>query len=288
MFTEKVLPTVNGDFTIIDEGAGVPVLLLHGFPDSKELWNDQVSALVNAGFRAIAPDLRGYGGSVQPLEKESYAVPILMNDVIGILDALNLEKVHLVGHDWGAGLGWSLVEFFEPRFSSFISLSVGSMASTGWLTMEQKQKSWYFYLFLQEGLAEMTLASHNWAFMKQLLGRHVGVDQVIKNFEKNEHALTKALNWYRANLQHLIAQPGVEYAPTNEIPETPVPNQINIPVLGVWSTLDDYLTEAQVTLSADLVTSFTYKKLEGVGHWMTLEAPDKVNAILLDYLNQFK
>ena len=116
MSNEKVLSTANGDFTILDEGKGTPVLLLHGFPDSKELWKNQIPALVEAGFRVIAPDLRGYGGSFSPAEKEHYTIPILMSDVIAILDALKLEKVHLIGHDWGAGVAWSLVEFFENRF----------------------------------------------------------------------------------------------------------------------------------------------------------------------------
>ena len=78
----------------------------------------------------------------------------------------------------------------------------------------------------------------------------------------------------------------MEYVPTHEIPAAPT-TQIKVPVLGVWSALDDYLTEGQLTLSAGLVTDFTYQRLEGAGHWMMLDAPEALNAILLDYLGKF-
>jgi pimeloyl-ACP methyl ester carboxylesterase len=285
MFDEKTLSTPNGEFAIIDEGTGTPVLLLHGFPDSKELWKNQIPALVNAGFRVIAPDLRGFGNSIRPIESEQYAMPLLVGDMIGVLDALNLEKVHLVGHDWGAALAWALAQTFEHRFHTFTTLSVGSLTNAAWATVEQKQKSWYIYLFLQVGLAEMTLCSYNWDFMKKFLGKHPEIEQVIEQLEQKDNGLTTGLNWYRANFQHLLAQPGVDYTPTNEPPETPA-EKISIPVLGVWSTLDDYLGEEQVKLSTDLSSNFTYKKLEGAGHWMMLDKPNKLNTILLNFLNK--
>ena len=134
--TSKSVSTPNGEFALIDEGAGTPVLLLHGFPDSKRLWQHQIPALVDAGYRVIAPDLRGYGDSPRPLEKEQYAMPLLMGDVIGILDALELEQVHLVGHDWGAALSWTLARYFGHRFLSLTALSVGSLGNSGWDSLE--------------------------------------------------------------------------------------------------------------------------------------------------------
>ena len=122
---DKYVQTKNGTFPIIDQGTGTPILLLHGFPDSKEVWKKQIPEFVNAGFRVIAPDLRGYGKAPRPLGKEEYTIPILMNDVIGILDSLKLDKVHLVGHDWGAALSWQLVTFYEKRFFSLTAMSVG-------------------------------------------------------------------------------------------------------------------------------------------------------------------
>ena len=93
---------------MIDEGDGPPVLLLHGFPDSAALWRHQIPALTTAGYRVIAPDLRGFGGSDQPADPAAYAMPTLVADVLGILEARGVERAAVVGHDWGAALGWAL------------------------------------------------------------------------------------------------------------------------------------------------------------------------------------
>src|SRR5438128_92478 len=95
----------NGlSFHVVDEGAGTPVVLLLGFPDSSYLWRNQIPALVEAGFRVIAPDLRGFGQSDKPQEVESYLLPVLVQDVAGIMDALGVDRAHVVGHDWGSAL----------------------------------------------------------------------------------------------------------------------------------------------------------------------------------------
>lgn len=279
----KMIKTKNGDFSIIDKGSGTPVLLLHGFPDSKELWKNQIPALVNAGFRVIAPDLRGYGNSPSPLEKEKYAMPILMNDVIGILDKLGLDKVHLIGHDWGASLSWHLVNYYEQRFNSLTVLSVGYPGNSAWSSMEQRQKSWYFYLFLQEGLAEKTFADNDWKFTKEAFGSHKQFNDILQRFQK-PNALTTALNWYRGNLQNMLAQPNVDYKSTNEKPIIPQ-KKIKLPVLGIWSNMDFALTEAQMKQSTDFAANFTYKKIEGAGHWMMLDKPDVVNSLILNFLS---
>src|SRR5439155_20638906 len=89
-------------FAVLDEGEGQPVLLLHGFPDSSRLWRNQVPALVAAGYRVIAPDLRGFGESDKPENVDDYNILNIAADVFGILDALGVERTHVVGHDWGA------------------------------------------------------------------------------------------------------------------------------------------------------------------------------------------
>src|SRR5437867_9179248 len=102
----------NGlSFHVVEEGKGDPVLLLHGFPDSSWMWRHQIPALVNAGYRVIAPDLRGFGQSDKPEDVEAYAMQTLVQDVVGILDQLGVEQTHVVGHDWGAALAWSFAAF---------------------------------------------------------------------------------------------------------------------------------------------------------------------------------
>lgn len=281
----RLVQTASGAFPVIDQGKGIPILLLHGFPDSKELWKYQIPALVKAGFRVIAPDLRGYGNAPGPLEKEEYALPNLMTDVIGILDALELEKVNLVGHDWGAALSWNLIRYYKERFSTLIALSVGIPGNSGWSSIDQRQKSWYFYLFLQEGLAEKSLADYDWKLAKEILESHPERNLVLERFKEGNN-LTKALNWYRGNLQDRLTQPNVDYSPAIEKTPTTI-EKIGIPILGIWSDSDIFLTEAQMKHSSELATNFTYNKIKGAGHWMMLDKPDKLNTLMLNFLTRY-
>ncbi len=116
------------------EGEGRPVVLLHGFPDTKRLWSKQVPALVDAGFQVIVPDQRGYGASDKPAEVEAYSIPFLAIDVTAILDHLGNERAHVVGHDWGAAVAWATAAFAPERVDHLVTLSVGhpsSFASIG-------------------------------------------------------------------------------------------------------------------------------------------------------------
>src|SRR5438034_7809273 len=102
---------VAGDgvaLAVLDEGEreGQPVLLLHGFPDSSHLWRHQVPALVGAGMRVIAPDLRGFGQSDKPEAVEDYAIPRSVADMVALLDGLDIQRAHVIGHDWGAVVAW--------------------------------------------------------------------------------------------------------------------------------------------------------------------------------------
>jgi pimeloyl-ACP methyl ester carboxylesterase len=277
----KIIETPNGSFPLVDYGEGTPILLLHGFPDSKELWRYQIPALAAAGYRVIAPDLKGYGNAPSPLEKEQYTVPILMSDVIGILDAIGIKKTHLVGHDWGANLSWLLATYYKHRFSSLTALSIGFHKSAGWTSIEQRQKIWYFYLFLQEGLAEQKLADFDWHLCKEILRSHPKQAEVLERMQKH-NALTTSLNWYRGNLQHMVTQPDIDYSTNKSKPEQETP-KIEMPVLGIWGEEDDFLLEPQMKNSAEYVSNFTYKKLAKAGHWLMLENPEALNSMMLSF-----
>ena len=135
------------ELAVTDEGEGPPVLLLHGFPDSSELWRRQIPALTQAGLRVIAPDLRGYGESDKPQEVEPYRVTHSVADLVAILDGLGVEKVRVAGHDWGAGVAWALTLMAPQRVERLAVLSVGHPATFARRTVEQREKSWYMLLF---------------------------------------------------------------------------------------------------------------------------------------------
>jgi pimeloyl-ACP methyl ester carboxylesterase len=254
-----------------EHGEGHPVVLLHGFPDSRQLWRHQVPALVAAGYRVIVPDQRGYGASDKPGQVGAYAMPLLCGDVLAVLDAAGAGRAHVVGHDWGAAVAWAVAAFAPDRVDHLVTLSVGHPA-TFYAEYAQREKSWYMLLFQFEGIAEQWLSANGWANFRTW-ARHPDADAVIAALEA-DGSLTPALNWYRANVH-----------PRRLLEPPPALPPIAAPTLGVWSTGDIALLEAQMTASAAQVTGpWQYERLDGPGHWVQLEAPDRVNALLLDFL----
>jgi pimeloyl-ACP methyl ester carboxylesterase len=252
-------------------GQGRPVVLLHGFPDSGRLWRHQVPALAGAGFQVIVPDLRGYGRSGQPEAVEAYSLPLLAGDVMAILADLEVGSAHIVGHDWGAALAWGLASLMPDTVDHLVVLSVGHPA-TFRRTSQQREKSWYMLLFQFPGIAERWLTEDNWANFRTW-GHHPDADQVIAELEATG-SLTPGLNWYRANVP-----PESWVEPPLKLPP------VQAPTMGIWSTGDPALIEVQMTDSAENVAGpWRYERLDGPGHWMQLDAPDEVNALLLDFL----
>lgn len=253
-------------------GRGRPVVLLHGFPDSGRLWRNQVPALVSAGFQVIVPDLRGYGRSDKPAEVEAYAMPLLVQDVLGVLDTLGLERAHIVGHDWGSALSWVFASLVPHRVDHLVTMSVGHPTAFGSAGLPQLMRSWYMLLFQFKGVAERWLSADDWANFRAW-SRHPDADGVVADLEASG-SLTPGLNWYRANLPaEAWISPRIVLPP------------IAAPTMGLWSTRDFALTEAQMTGSAGFVTGpWRYERLEGPGHWVPLDAPEELNRLLLDFL----
>ncbi len=252
-------------------GTGRPVILLHGFPDSGRVWRHQVPALVAAGFQVIVPDLRGYGKSDKPSDVASYAMPLLLADVIGVLDDLGVERAHVVGHDWGAAIAWAVATFYPQRVDHLAVLSVGHPSAFAAAGFAQREKSWYMLLFQFQDVAERWLSDNEWANFRAW-ARHPDADEVIAELAAG--SLTPGLSWYRA-----IVPPESLLAPRLELPP------VAAPTMGVWSSGDIALTEAQMTGSGERVSGeWRYEVLPEVGHWMQLEAPDAVNALLTDFL----
>ena len=262
---------VDNDGVRIDyevAGDGPPVILLHGFPDTRRLWRHQVPALVDAGYRVITPDLRGYGASDKPEAVDDYGMLLLASDVTAVLDDAGVERAHVVGHDWGSALGWVVAAFLPDRVDHLVAMSVGHPAAFAAAGFEQREKSWYMLLFQFEGIAERWITEHGreWS-------RHPDFDGVWADLQR-DGSLTPALHWYRANVPpESYVSPPLDFPP------------VAAPTLGLWGSDDLALTEVQMTGSASHVTGgFRYERLDGIGHWMQLEAPDRVNELLLDFL----
>src|SRR5262245_7079542 len=164
------------ELNVIDEGEGAPVLLIHGFPDSSHLWRNQIPALVAAGFRAIAPDLRGFGESDRPAEVSAYGLMTLVKDMLALLDALGVKSAHVLCHDFGAAVGWLLAALHPARVERFVPLCVGSPQSFAEAGFAQREKSWYMLLFQFKDVAEQILTRDNWAFLREFARNHSECD----------------------------------------------------------------------------------------------------------------
>jgi pimeloyl-ACP methyl ester carboxylesterase len=256
-----------------DEGRGQPVLLLHGFPDSSHVWRHQIATLTGAGMRAIAPDLRGFGGSDKPAAVEDYAIERSVADMVCVLDALDVERCHVVGHDWGAVVAWSLAALAPQRVERLVAMSVGHPAALGRPSIEEREKGWYRLFFQFTGVAEELIARDDWQLMRELLRDAVDLDRYLADLSR-PGALTAGLNWYRANLAPRLALE----------PRPPLP-PVAAPTLGLWSSGDAYLTQDGMRRSGEHVTGgWRYERIDGAGHWLQLDAAARVDELLLEFL----
>jgi pimeloyl-ACP methyl ester carboxylesterase len=261
-------------FHVQDEGSGTPVVLLHGFPDTSRLWRRQVDALVRAGYRAIVPDLRGRGLSERPPAVADYGLGLVAQDVTAIMDAAGVRRAHVVGHDWGAATAWLVASLFPDRVDRLVAVSVGFPGAAGRPDLEALQKGWYRLLFQFEA-AEELVRQHDWYLMRTLLASNRDLEECLRDLEEPE-ALTAALNWYRANVP-------VERLVPPDRPRMLQP--VQAPTLGVWSSGDVYLTEQQMIRSSDQVDGpWRYVRIEDASHWIPLDQPERLNALLLEFL----
>ena len=254
----------------MDEGSGDDaVVLLHGFPDSSYMWRKQIPVLVEAGYRVIAPDLRGFGQPDKPAEVEAYRMRLLVGDIDAILDSLGVQAAHVVGHDWGAGLAWAVAGFLPARVLTLTVMAVGHPRAfqRALLTSSQGLRSWYMAFFQIRGFSERVISRNGFSLFRKGF-RSPDIDREIEALSE-PGALTAGLNWYRANVR-----PGRGSS---------MPN-ISAPTMGIWGAKDVALSEKQMTGSAEFVDGpFRYERIEA-GHWMMLSRADEVNALLLDFL----
>lgn len=267
---------VGGDgitLAVLDEGDGVPVLLLHGFPDSSYVWRHQLPALVEAGMRVLAPDLRGFGDSDKPEAVEEYGLARSVADMLALLDELGVEQARVVGHDWGASLAWVLAAFAPERVERLVVMSVGHPNAFAAPSIEERARSWYQLLFQFAGTAEALLQRDDWKLFRELTRGDGDLERHLDDLAR-PGALTAALNWYRANA-----------APHEELESRGLVPAVVAPTLGLWSSGDNYLTEDSMRRSEEHVTGpWRYERIEGASHWMQLDAPERVNELLLGFL----
>ena len=251
------------------------VILLHGFPETSHMWLPLLQRLGEAGYTAIAPDLRGYSPGARPEGAEHYTYPDMALDIVAMADSLGKERFHLVGHDHGAALGWYVAGLHAERLKSWTALSVphvDAFVQAIESNAEQRERSGYMDFFRQVGTAEAGLSANDFAALRNIWSAS-SPEQAAEYLRvlSQPGALTGALNWYRGGL-------GEERQPVG---------QISVPTLLIWGNQDQAIGRPGVTASPPLMAG-PYRLAElDAGHWLIQEAEEAVLNETLAHLRQF-
>lgn len=284
-----VIETNNIKLHVLTDGSetGPSVVLLHGFPEFHYGWRKQIPALVNAGFRVIVPDQRGYNLSDKPKGISAYDVDILAKDIIGLLDHFGIEKTFLVGHDWGAVVAWTLALNHPERFKKLAILNVPHpdvMTRFILENAEQRKRSWYVFFFQIPFFVEWVLRRNNFRNMARMLvgsGRKstFSADDLLeyKKAWSQTGALTGMVNWYRA-----VFWRSLKYAfQQNKIPM----RQVQVPTLMLWGKRDVALSHEMVNPSVALCDQGEAVLFEKATHWVQHDEADEVNRRLIQFFS---
>ena len=268
-FPERFM-RVNGiDMNVLVAGSGPDVLLVRGFPDDHTVWRKQIPVLVAAGFRVIAPDMRGCGETTLMPRTEDYRLDNLVADVKGLLDALGVKSVRLVGHDWGAVIGWHFCFAHPEMVDRYVALSVGHPTAYATAPLKQKLMGTYILVFQLRGIAEWLIRRNNWQALRVGMRFPDEAPNWIAKL-KRPGRLTAALRYYRANIGMIVAR---------TLP------RVSRPVMGVWSDGDIALCEEQMSNPKRYLDGpWRYERIDGANHWLQLDAAERTNALLRDYL----
>jgi pimeloyl-ACP methyl ester carboxylesterase len=252
------------------------LLLLHGFPETSIMYEPLIQAASQAGYRVVAPDQRGYSPGARPAGRAAYAGNLLMADALAIADAVGFARFHLVGHDWGAGIGWQLAIDSADRLKSYTALSIPHIASFGAAIAddpEQQDRSSYMAFFWLPWLPEQTFAVNDLAALRALYVDHPEPEQeeYLAVFSE-PGAMTGALNWYRAS-----ADGGGIGASGN----------VTTPILFIWGNQDPAVGRTAVEGQGRYIDGPLEEIEVDTGHWLMATAPADVVPAVLAHVARF-
>jgi pimeloyl-ACP methyl ester carboxylesterase len=259
------------------EGEGPLVLLLHGFPETSRAWRKQMPALAKQ-FLVVAPDLRGFGASDKPKGIAAYRTSVVADDIVALIHAFGAERAHVVGHDWGGGVAWTLATAHPEAVDRLVVLNCPHPAimqkalRSNWT---QIRKSWYIFAFQLPWLPEWSFRRDGGKTLKDSLRRtaqpntfsDADLDEYARAFSA-PGAATAAINYYRAAVRSPLAR-----------------GKIKAPTLLIWGE-DDFALGIELTRGMDGLFD-SPPRIEFVpdtGHWVMEERPEVVNRLLLEFL----
>jgi pimeloyl-ACP methyl ester carboxylesterase len=258
-------------FDLSDSGPpdGEPIVLLHGFPQNRHEWDGVIPRLTAAGYRVLAPDQRGYSPGARPRGRRAYRASELVADIVALVDAAGADRVHVVGHDWGAAVAWALASRHPERVRTLTTVSVPHPRAFKWaLPRGQFLRSWYMLVFQLPLLPERLMPTRR--ALTLFGGDGLSVEQLRGYVEPlGRDGLTGALNWYRA-LPWSLAERGYD-------------GPVTVPTTFVWSDGDAFVSRA-AALGAERHVDAPYRfvELTGVTHWIPTQAPEALAEAVLD------
>lgn len=269
-------------YHVSDQGSGDKVaLLIHGMPDNSGCWKHQVPALLEAGFRIVAPDTLGYGKTDKPQEVEPYRADNLVGHLFEIIRQLELEDIYLVGHDWGSALSWAMVLERPELFKKYLTLSVGHLRCFIGQAFEPSSRAipavkenWFMFLNTQPDAAELYRYNDCEFYRNVMMCTHPEVDEVCKTMADPQR-MNAMLNYDRANhvatwyLEHIRG-------------DAPLPNG-HVPTMVVFPEQDMFLWKEQAVETPKYMDVECRVEMMQGSHWAMLDHPDDFNRLMLDW-----
>jgi len=262
-------------------GEGPPVLLLHGFPENWRSWDLQVPAIAAAGLSAWAPDLRGYNLSDRPRRRSAYRMPHLVADAAALIRATGEPRAHVVGHDWGGVIAWSLAARHPELLNRLVILNAPNPRAYARELRRGPQllRSWYAGFFQLPWLPERLLAAGHFAAVHELFRRTARREGAFSDGDidarvaglSGEGALTAALNYYRANRR--LAASGHGWG-----------EPVDVETLVIWGEQDPTLSLRLLEGLESIVPGVRVHRLRNAGHWVHRDEPAEVNRLLAEFL----
>lgn len=266
----------------VEAGAGPLVILLHGFPEFWYSWRHQIPALADAGYRVVAPDMRGYNTSEKPLGVRNYTIETLTDDVAALVQHLGETKAVVAGHDWGGAVAWYMPMRHPAIVEKLIVLNAPHPAAFAReiRTPGQLARSSYVLFFQLPWLPEATLRAGGYAMLERTLRtdpvrRNAFTDEDIRRYKRalsRPGALTATINYYRALSRR---------DPREAMREPP---SITCPTLLIWGEQDRYLGIGMTEGLERWVPKIKVERIPEASHWVQSDAPERVNGLLLSFL----
>lgn len=261
--------------TVAGPADGETVLMLHGFPQTSRMWRAPMVTLAERGYRVVAPDQRGYSPGARPAAVDAYGMSHLTADAVGVLDALGVERAHVVGHDWGGVVAWNLGGRHADRLRTLTVVStphpIAFATAMRDESTDQAARSSYMFFFRRDSPEPegRLLRDDSQALRDLMAGSGLPDCEFYVDVLRDPATLTAALNWYRASRTR--DGEGLE--------------SVSVPTLYVWGTEDLALGRAAAERTGDYVSGpYRFEVLEGAGHWVAETHPEKLTGLLLEHL----